>query len=288
MAAMWRSARRPALTPAVASWNPNKREAPPMLSRDAIMKKLGQAREDIDLVIDSVLQGDKVRVNWTRLLAHHVNNHLASVFFVIESFAELGDNENPDQLAIYTNGLRDLAGRIQETMRRLMAVAQMDALVQVTQVDFGAVVSEALSRHAGYAQLKSIQLREKVAASPPVIVRADRLALIEVVLNLIGNAIKYSPLGSEVDVSMATAEDHAVCEVRDHGPGISPEEQSKLFTIGGILSSKPTAGEPQTGIGLAMCQELVKTMGGTLWCESTPGHGATFGIRLPLADRLER
>ncbi len=259
-----------------------------MLDHDAIMKKLSQAREDIDLVIDSVLQGDKVRVNWTRLLAHHVNNHLASVFFVIESFSELGDSQNPERLAIYTNGLRDLAGRIQDTMRRLMAVAQMDALVQVTQVDLGAVVSEALSRHAGYAQLKSIQLRGRVAASPPVIVRADRLALIEVVLNLIGNAIKYSPPGSEVQVSMATAEGHAVCEVRDQGPGIRAEEQGKLFTIGGILSSKPTAGEPQTGIGLAMCQELVKTMGGTLWCESTAGQGATFGIRLPLAASMPR
>ena len=252
-----------------------------MLDHNAILRKLSQAREDIDVVIDSVLQGDKVRVNWTRLLAHHVNNHLSSVFFVVESFAELG--ESPEQLAIYTNGLRDLAERIQETMRRLMAVAQLDALVRVTQVDLGAVVSEALSRHAGYAKLKSIQLRGQVAASPPVIVRADRLALIEVVLNLIGNAIKYSPLGSDVHVSMATAEDHAVCEVRDQGPGISPEEQGKLFTIGGILSSKPTAGEPQTGIGLAMSHELVKTMGGTLWCESTPGQGATFAVRLPLA-----
>jgi signal transduction histidine kinase len=254
-----------------------------MLDHDDILRKLSQARGDIDLVIDSVLQGDKIRVNWTRLLAHHVNNHLASVFFVIESFAELGDSQRPEQLAIYTNGLRDLAERIQETMRRLMAVAQLDALVQITQVDLGAVVSEALMRQAGYAQLKSIQLQAQPVPAPPVIVQADRLALIEVLLNLIGNAIKYSPLGSDVHVSLAAAGDHAVCEVRDHGPGISPEEQHKLFTIGGILSSKPTAGEPQNGIGLAMSQELARTMGGTLWCTSVPGQGATFGLRLPLS-----
>jgi signal transduction histidine kinase len=254
-----------------------------MLDHDAILKKLSHAREDIDLVIDSVLQGDKVRVNWTRLLAHHINNHLASVFFVIESFAELGDSQRPEQLAIYTDGLRDLAERIQETMRRLMAVAQLDALVQVTQVDLGAVVSEALSRQTGYAQLKSIQLRKQVGESATVIVRADRLALIEVILNLIGNAIKYSPLGSAVHVIVGTEGEQAVCRVRDQGPGVLPQEQGKLFTIGGILSSKPTAGEPQTGIGLAMSHELMRTMGGTLWCESTPGQGATFGIRLPLA-----
>jgi signal transduction histidine kinase len=258
-----------------------------MLDHDSILRKLSQARDDIDLVIDTVLQGDKTRVNWTRLLAHHVNNHLASVFFVIESFAELGDSQKPEQLAIYTNGLRDLAERIQESMRRLMAVAQLDALVQITQVDLGAVVSEALSRHAGYAQLKSIQLRRELVPTRPMIVQADRLALIEVMLNLIGNAIKYSPPGSDVHVSLAIAGDHAVCEVRDHGSGIRPEEQHKLFTVGGILSSKPTAGEPQTGIGLAMSLELVRTMGGTLWCESVPGQGATFGLRLPLSGGVQ-
>jgi signal transduction histidine kinase len=259
-----------------------------MLDHESIMKKLSQAREDIDLVIDSVLQGDKVRVNWTRLLAHHVNNHLASVFFVIESFGELGDSQRPDQLEIYTNGLRDLAERIQETMRRLMAVAQLDALVQVTQVDLGAVVSEAISRQAGYARLKSIQLRKEGGDSAAVIVRADRLGLIEVVLNLIGNAIKYSPLGSEVHVFVGADGEQAVCRVLDQGPGIRQEEQDKLFTVGGILSSKPTAGEPQTGIGLAMCHELVRTMGGTLWCESAPGQGAMFGVRLPLAGAAPR
>ena len=98
-----------------------------MLDRNGILTRLTKAREDIDFVIDAVLQGDKRRVNWTRLLAHNVNNHLVSLFFVIESFAELGDSQAPDHLAIYTNGLRDLAERIQETIRRLMAVSHTDA-----------------------------------------------------------------------------------------------------------------------------------------------------------------
>jgi len=254
-----------------------------MLDRKGILTKLTQAREDIDLVIDSVLQGDKVRVNWTRLLAHNVNNHLVSLFFVIERFGELDDSQTPEHLAIYTNGLRDLAERIQETIRRLMAVAHCDDAVKLTQVDLCAAVSEALGRQRGYAQLKSIDLQEQVSVTPPVIVKADRLALVEAMLNLIGNAIKYSPIGSKIRVSVSIEGDQAVCTVRDNGPGIRPEERSKLFTIGGVLDSKPTAGEPQTGIGLAMTFELIRAMGGALWCDSEPGHGSTFGIRLPLA-----
>jgi signal transduction histidine kinase len=253
-----------------------------MLDRNGILTRLTQAREDIDLVIDAVLQGDKRRVNWTRLLAHNVNNHLVSLFFVIESFAELGDSQTPEHVAIYTNGLRELAERIQETIRRLMAVSHCDNLVKVTEVDLCGAVSEAVGRQSGYAQLKSISVQEQRSATPPVMVKADRLALVEVVLNLIGNAIKYSPVGSDVRVSVSVEGGQAVCSVQDQGPGIRPEERSKLFTIGGVLGSKPTAGEPQTGIGLALSFELIRAMGGTLWCDSEPGNGATFGIRLPV------
>jgi signal transduction histidine kinase len=254
-----------------------------MLDRNGILARLTQARGDIDAVIDAVLQGDKRRVSWTRLLAHNVNNHLVSLFFVIESFAELEDNQTPEQLAIYTNGLRELAERIQETIRRLMAASHCEDVVKVADVDLCGVVSEAVSRQSGYAQLKAISIREQRSVTLPVMVKADRLALVEAVLNLIGNAIKYSPNGTTVTVAVSVADGYALCTVRDQGPGIRPEERSKLFTVGGVLSNKPTAGEPQTGIGLALSFELVRAMGGTLWCDSEPGKGATFGIRLPVA-----
>jgi signal transduction histidine kinase len=253
-----------------------------MLDRNGILARLTQARDDIDAVISEVLQGDKRRVSWTRLLAHNVNNHLVSLFFVIETFAELEDNQSPEHLAIYTNGLRELAERIQETIRRLMAVSHCDDVVKVTDVEFCGVVSEAVSRHRGYANLKEIAIQEQYAVTAPLMVKADRLALVEALLNLIGNAIKYSPRETTVSVCASVNRGQAQCLVRDQGPGIRPEEQSRLFTLGATLSSKPTAGEPQTGVGLALSFELVRAMGGTLWCESEPDTGATFGIRLPL------
>lgn len=253
-----------------------------MLDRQGVLTRMMRAREDLDLVIDSVLEGDTLRFNWTRLLAHSVNNHLMHIFFAMENFAELDNSRSSEQLPLYINALRDLAERIQETMRRLMAVAQLDNLVQMGQVDLRAAVSEALGRHRGYATLKSIALREHGSVPSPVFVQADQLGLVEALLNLIGNAIKYAPLGSEVRVDVSVEDGQAVCRVRDQGPGISPEDQRKLFTLGSVLKAKPTAGEPQTGVGLALTLELVRAMGGTLWCESEPGAGSTFGIRLPL------
>lgn len=253
-----------------------------MLDRQGVLAKLMHAREDIDLVIDTALQGDTLRFNWTRLLAHSVNNYLVHVFFAMERFAQPDSSRSPDELPLYIDTLRDLAKRIQETMGRLMAVAQLDPLVQVGPVDLCAAVTEALGRHRGYATLKSITVREKMLVPSPVVVRADRLGLVEALLNLIGNAIKYAPLGSEVCVTVSAKHDHAECRVRDRGPGISAEDQGKLFTLGAVLATKPTAGEPQTGVGLALTFELVRAMGGTLWCESESGAGSTFGICLPL------
>jgi len=253
-----------------------------MLDRQGILNTLMHAREDIDHVIESVLKGDSLRISWTRLLAHSVNNHLVHIFFAMEHLTQVDASLSPEQLPLYIDTLRDLAERIQATMGRLMAVAQLDNLVKVGQVDLGAAVSEVLNRHRGYATLKSITLREQKSVPSPVIVRADRLGLVEALLNVIGNAIKYAPLGSEVSVLVSVADGHAVCRVRDHGAGISPDDQRKLFTLGGVLEAKPTAGEPQTGVGLALTFELVRAMGGTLWCESELGKGSTFGIRLPL------
>jgi signal transduction histidine kinase len=253
-----------------------------MLDRQGVLTKLMHAREDIDLVIDSLLQGDSRRVSWTRLLAHSVNNHLVHIFFAMESLAQADPSRSAEQLPLYIHTLRDLAERIQETMGRLMAVAQLDDLVRVEEVDLCAAVSEAVGRHRGYATLKSITLREEVSAPSPVLVQADRLGLVEALLNLIGNAIKYAPIGSEVCIAVSVEDGHAVCRVQDHGPGISPEDQRRLFTLGSVLKAKPTAGEPQTGVGLALTFELVRAMGGTLWCESEPGVGSTFGIRLPV------
>jgi signal transduction histidine kinase len=111
---------------------------------------------------------------------------------------------------------------------------------------------------------------------------ADRLGVIEALLNLIGNAIKYSPRGKKIDVGVTLVGENVEVRVQDQGPGIASEEQARLFKVGSVLSTKPTGGEPQMGIGLAMSQELIRAMGGLIWCESEPGKGAMFGIRLPL------
>jgi signal transduction histidine kinase len=254
------------------------------MDRKDILAKLARARDDIHAVVDAMASGDERRLSWTRLLAHNVNNHLTSVFFIIERFIQPEEAATEKQAA-YVDALKTVAERIQETIRRLMTISQFDSLVLLAPVDLGQAVLDTVERSHGYAGLKSIDLQCKIFASSAIIVEADRLGLIEALLNLIGNAIKYSPRGSKVEVTVRATSDDVEVRVQDHGPGISIDEQTMLFKVGGVLSTKPTGGEPQTGIGLAMTYELIKAMHGTIWCESAPGRGAMFGIRLALSKR---
>lgn len=99
--------------------------------------------------------------------------------------------------------------------------------------------------------------------------------------NLLSNAIKFSPPGKRVWVRLRAEPSWVVCSVQDEGPGISADDQAKLFQKGARLGTVPTAGEPSTGYGLAVVKELVGQLGGEVWCESQPGRGACFSVRLP-------
>lgn len=93
--------------------------------------------------------------------------------------------------------------------------------------------------------------------------------------------MKYSPPGKLIRVHVSAERDGVVCSVRDEGPGLSQEDQAKLFQRGAQLTPKPTGGESSAGYGLAVAKEFIERLGGTIWCESVLGQGACFSFRLP-------
>jgi signal transduction histidine kinase len=130
------------------------------------------------------------------------------------------------------------------------------------------------------AEHKRIQLICEVE-DPVGPARADRIAAATVLDNLLSNALKYSPRDRRVWVRVRAEPGSVVCAVQDEGPGLSVEDQGRLFREGQRLAPVPTGGEPSTGYGLAISRDLVTRMGGTIWCESQPGQGATFSFSLP-------
>jgi two-component system phosphate regulon sensor histidine kinase PhoR len=125
----------------------------------------------------------------------------------------------------------------------------------------------------------------RLLASPtePAPVIADRDRIGQVITNLLENAVRFSPGGGDVEAALSRCDGEAVVSVRDHGLGIPPERQGRIFE----RYFRAHAGTPQDygglGVGLDVAREIVARHGGKIWFESEPGAGSTFSFSLPLA-----
>jgi len=120
---------------------------------------------------------------------------------------------------------------------------------------------------------------------PPALCDAVRAG--QIIGNLINNAGKFAPPDSMIDVrlSLATEPGYLQVSVTDHGIGISPENQARLFKPFGRIGGVGAAGTDGAGLGLFIARSLVDLHGGRIWYESLPGEGASFHVNFPTADQ---
>lgn len=165
----------------------------------------------------------------------------------------------------------------------------MDVATEV--IDLESILLPVLQEYYRRAKAKHIQI-EVEGLNPEARVRADASMTRDILDNLISNAVKFSPSHTTIYiriVSVAEAEAGRLCVpalrvlVQDEGPGLTPDDQKRLFGKFERLSAKPTGGEHSTGLGLSIAKKMTEMMGGAIWCESAPGQGAVFAVELPAA-----
>jgi len=114
----------------------------------------------------------------------------------------------------------------------------------------------------------------------------DQMRMAQAMDNLVNNAIKYSPFGGTVQVELGLriveGQDRVHVEVRDQGPGLTPEDLVQAFGPFQRLSAQPTGGEYSTGLGLSIVKQMVELHDGWVWIESEPDQGAAFMVEIPL------
>ena len=143
------------------------------------------------------------------------------------------------------------------------------------------VIERAIAATASLFEAKKLKLVREIEPDLPD-VTGDQDRLIQVVINLISNAVKFTDSGSII-CSAHKRDDDLVVSVTDSGIGIAPADQPKVFEkfkqVGDTLTDKPKG----TGLGLPICKEIVEYHGGHIWVESEPGKGSTFSFTLPIA-----
>jgi heavy metal sensor kinase len=185
---------------------------------------------------------------------------------------------------------RDVIGSMLEETDRLTRL--VDSLLTLSRADSGHVhVDRTEVSLLGLAQeassLVEVLAEEKrqrisVQGEPAVVVSGDRLILRQALINLIDNAIKYSPAGAEIIVEVHTGGDsHVIVEVIDQGPGVSKEHQSRIFDRFDRVDKARSREWGGAGLGLAIARWAVEVHGGQIAVESAEGHGSTFRVTLP-------
>jgi signal transduction histidine kinase len=151
-------------------------------------------------------------------------------------------------------------------------------------VSLSSTLAQVLQAFAPQAQEKGVRLDPPGGASTQLMVRASEDGLTRVLTNLIGNAVKYTPSGGRVSVTVRRDGSLAEVAVSDSGIGISPEDLPKLGTEFFRAESAKRAEIPGTGLGLSIVREQLRRFGGSLEIKSTPGAGSTFSAKLPLTS----
>jgi signal transduction histidine kinase len=227
----------------------------------------------------------RMQTDFVAHVSHQLKTPLSLLSAATETL-EMDRVRSPERFAEYLRTIHAEAARLSSLVQRVLEFSrvQQNRDYEFERCDLGALVRETVAAfaHGLSAQGYSFDVQDQAASA--MFVRADPAALEQVLANLLDNAVKYSADNKAVAVRVGAATGFAVVEVIDRGVGIAPRDQKRIFE----RFYRPSGTQrPGFGLGLPIVKELVQAHRGTVDVTSTPGHGSTFTIRLPLdaADR---
>ncbi len=223
-----------------------------------------------------------VRREFVANVSHELRTPIASVKALVESLLE-GGLDDPavarDFLARAASEVDKLTSMVDELLDLSRLESGQHGMV-MEPTDLGGAVREAVRRLEPQSARKGLTLTVNIAPGP-LTVMADKRRLTEVVANLVDNAVKFTPQGGRIQVSVRPGDDRVEVTVADTGMGIASEDLPYIFQRF-YKVDKSRAGEG-VGLGLAITRHIVQTLGGTVRVESALGKGSVFTVTLPLA-----
>ncbi len=216
----------------------------------------------------------------TDMMRHDLRGPLMSLLWLAESMDDGGARAAAPPKSIAK--LRRLVERMLDTVEQAAARTPGSASQPTlgAMVDLDGVVAEVLGELEQRALAKEIEIEiEGVSGASATL--SDRTGLVRSLANFASNALKFSPPGSAVSISLEAVSDGRALVVADRGPGLTEADEARAFKPFQTLSNRPTGGEESSGLGLAIAARLMRDIGGRAWYELRPGGGSRFGLTLP-------
>ncbi|MBA3236680.1 MAG: PAS domain-containing protein [Chloroflexi bacterium] len=230
----------------------------------------------------------QIRTEFIDNLSHELRTPLTTVSLLAETLAL----EATDAGSTIPKRMRDRIGKIElETGHLVQMVTELLDLSRIEsggglglldRLDLGQIAADSVERLRHFAERQDVTLEVERAANLPAVL-GDESRLGQVVLNLVHNAVKFSPDGGAVRVSAAATDEGVVVAVTDHGVGIPRSAQDRIFErFYKVDRARVRGGAGGTGLGLAIARHIVEQHGGQIWVESTERAGSTFAFSVPV------
>ena len=231
--------------------------------------------------MSKLVELDEMRRDFVATVSHELRTPLTGILGYVELMLSRWDSLDENRRKEMLRRTQTSATRLEHLVKDLLLFSNVEH--QALRLDISNYSVDMLIEQAADVMRTKYRDQELDIKHPdePAQVRVDVQRAVQVVANLLDNAIKYSPVGSVVHVRWKIHRHDVEITVRDHGPGIAAESMDRLFTRFGTLGHQPRPGQVGSGIGLYICKKLVEAMDGKIWAVSQPGHGSSFHFTLP-------
>lgn len=252
----------------------NRRLARELAERIRLQREIKEAH-------DELLRLNEDKTELLQMAAHDLRGPLTGIQLAIDACLRLRALGADDALRVTEKQVRQMTQLLGDLLD-VEALEHGQREFKIERHDAAAKLQEAVAAAGAAAAQKNIRIETNIAPGLPA-VDVDATALRQIFDNLLSNALKFSPRGGVVSVTLARREGYLRVEIRDEGAGVAPDETEKIFGKYARGSTRPTEGEKSTGLGLSIVRQLAASMNARVWCEPrTAAGGGLFIVVLPV------
>ncbi|MGH2704941.1 MAG: ATP-binding protein [Actinomycetota bacterium] len=228
---------------------------------------------------------EQLQHDFVSIISHELRGPLTAVKGFVTTLLRQETRLPPDARREFLRTINDQADRLNDLVDDLLSVSRIESRrlhMKLEAFDLEPLARKVLDGMRGKWGDRDIVLEAPTDLSP---VHADGARISQVLVNLVDNAVKYSPAGGPVRVCLSETEEDVAVAVEDSGIGIAPEDAARLFEKFNRISTPETRDIGGTGLGLYIVKSIVEAHGGRIFLSSAPGVGSTFTFELPKAPR---